>query len=158
MFHVSAISTLNAETLNSMHLILREKAGQKIDITRVQVDKHSPAGLILITKSGWIPNFESYGRERECYRAFLTGQLGENAILQGSGRWRGDELENLRGKGSSGYRLIWWGDAISICNEPSGSSGGSRPGVWRGQSNRGAPKHLHLLNTPGSLWQSLGIT
>ena len=26
------------------------------------------------------------------------------------------------------------------------------------QSNRGAPKRLHLLNIPGSLWQPLGIT
>ena len=36
--------------------------------------------------------------------------------------------------------------------------GGSRPSVWREQSNRGEPKHLFLLNIPVSFWQPLGIT
>jgi len=47
------------------------------------------------------------------------------------------------------------------CNPPwlvVTGSGGSRPGVWGGQSNWGAPKCLHLLNTKGCLRQSLCVT
>ena len=48
---VSVNSTLNVEALNSMHLVLLERRrAKKDDIARVQLDKHSPASLILISE------------------------------------------------------------------------------------------------------------
>jgi len=37
-------------------------------------------------------------------------------------------------------------------------SGGSRPDIWEGQANRGAPKSLNCLNTQGYRLQLSGIT
>jgi len=48
---VSVNSTLNVEALNSMHLVFLERErAKKDDVARVQLDKHSPASLILISE------------------------------------------------------------------------------------------------------------
>jgi len=41
-------------------------------------------------------------------------------ILLCSSKGRSTHINTLT---SSGHRLIWWGDAISICNEPNASQG-----------------------------------
>ena len=48
---LSVNSTSNVEALNSMHLVfLDRRRAEKDDVARVQLDKHSPASLILISE------------------------------------------------------------------------------------------------------------
>ena len=58
---VSVNSTLNVDAPNSMHLVfLERRRAKKDDVTRVQLDKHSPASLILISEEWPKTKLEPY--------------------------------------------------------------------------------------------------